>query len=272
MGLISDWWNKRKVAKSDITDITVEPKALDDDSRNLFARMSQQEKDLKAANQNQKYIICNGKKYAINWSKVLLWTDKGGLSLPKNCYQSKSIRKPTMFVTHWDVCLSTASMVKVIIDRGLSVHFGIDNDGTIYQLLDTKEIAWHAKGVNTTSIGVEIANGVSLKYADYYTKQGLPAREVIKSDIIHGVDIGPYLGFYPQQVEALKALTQALHKAHDIPLEVPKDKNGKYLKGVSPEVANGTFKGVVGHFHVTTNKNDPGNLPLEEIVEDLKKL
>ncbi len=43
-------------------------------------------------------------------------------------------------------------------DRGLSVHFLLDLDGTIYQTLDLKERAWHATTSNDRSVGVEIAN------------------------------------------------------------------------------------------------------------------
>ena len=42
--------------------------------------------------------------------------------------------------------------------RGLSVHFMLDLDGTIYQTLDVKEQAWHATIANGRSIGIEIAN------------------------------------------------------------------------------------------------------------------
>ena len=41
---------------------------------------------------------------------------------------------------------------------GLSVHFMVDADGTIYQTLDLLERAYHAEEVNSDSIGVEICN------------------------------------------------------------------------------------------------------------------
>ena len=58
--------------------------------------------------------------------------------------------------------------------RGISVHFGIDNDGTIYQLLDTNHAAWHASSrkVNHRAIGIEIANkGHEFGYQNYSNKQ-----------------------------------------------------------------------------------------------------
>ncbi|MCB1119857.1 MAG: N-acetylmuramoyl-L-alanine amidase, partial [Chlamydiia bacterium] len=63
------------------------------------------------------------------------------------------------FVMHYDVCGFSQTCFKVLHDnRGLSVHFMLDIDGTIYQTLDLKERAWHATISNTRSIGVEIAH------------------------------------------------------------------------------------------------------------------
>lgn len=39
----------------------------------------------------------------------------------------------------------------------VSAHFVIDVDGTVYQLLDIRETAWHASAVNSRSVGIEHA-------------------------------------------------------------------------------------------------------------------
>ncbi len=62
------------------------------------------------------------------------------------------------FVIHYDVCGTSRECFRVLHDvRGLSVHFMLDVDGTIYQTLDLKERAWHATTSNDRSIGIEIA-------------------------------------------------------------------------------------------------------------------
>ncbi|MGE3108736.1 MAG: N-acetylmuramoyl-L-alanine amidase [Phycisphaerales bacterium] len=62
------------------------------------------------------------------------------------------------FVIHYDVCGTSRECFRVLHDaRGLSVHFMLDVDGTIYQTLDVKERAWHATTSNDRSIGIEIA-------------------------------------------------------------------------------------------------------------------
>lgn len=63
------------------------------------------------------------------------------------------------FVIHYDVCGTSRECFRVLHDvRGLSVHFLLDVDGTIYQTLDLKERAWHATTSNDRSIGIEIAH------------------------------------------------------------------------------------------------------------------
>lgn len=259
MGIIDQL--KKFVTKTPVESVPLEVKTSDVD--NLAARVTRNEKEFSEFMSYNKFIICNGKKIPIQWDKVILWSDHGGFGYDKKCYIEKTSRNPTMFVTHWDVTLNTTAMVQVTKERGLSVHFGIDNDGTIYQMLDTKEVAYHAKGVNQSSIGVEISNGVLMKYNDYYIKKGFGPRPVVDRDIIHGNNIGPHLGFYPAQIEACKQLYKAINLAHDIPLMTPASTT------VVPEVVSSKYKGFVGHFHVTTNKIDPGNLPMSQMIVEI---
>src|SRR3954447_13806546 len=63
------------------------------------------------------------------------------------------------FVIHFDARGTSRRCFEVLHDlRGLSVHFMLDLDGTIFQTLDVKEGAWHATIANGRSIGIEIAN------------------------------------------------------------------------------------------------------------------
>ncbi len=57
--------------------------------------------------------------------------------------------KVDQFVLHFDVCGTSAQCFYVLHDRrGLSVHFMLDVDGTIYQTLDVKERAWQATALD----------------------------------------------------------------------------------------------------------------------------
>jgi len=219
----------------------------------------------------ENYIICNGKEIPIDWDSVVTFNDAEGFTLPKNCYKkAKTERIPTMFVTHWDVCLSSKSCFNILKKRGISVHFCIDNDGAIYQLMDCNDIGFHAGNwkVNTKSVGVEISNAYYPHYQDIYRRKGFGPRPFWRDAEVHGKKLKPFLGFYPVQVEAFKALAKALHKVYNIPLVAPMD--GENLsKGVEPEVEQGLFKGVINHYHVTTRKIDCAGFELDKVLKEI---
>ena len=216
----------------------------------------------------EKHIVCNHQLVPIEWDKVITFEDKNGfVSSPGNYKKHPPRRrKPNLFVVHWDGCLSSRDCYTVLEKRGLSAHFCIDNDGTIYQLLDTQDVAWHARGVNSRSIGVEISNAVDMVYESDYD----PPRPILENITIHEKRLKPFQGFYPIQIEALKALTKALHKAYDIELKCPID-NGKLVNTIYPDVINNSFKGVVGHYHVSLQKTDPAGLDLEKLLIEVQE-
>ena len=220
-------------------------------------------------------IICNSKPVVIEWPKVVLWDDANGLRLPthKGCYDysGKPDRKPTMFVNHWDVCLSAKSCASVLQKRGISVHFCIDNDGTIYQLLDTQHGAWHAGvgKINHKSIGVEISNAYYTKYQGWYEKHGFGPRPVRKDAWVNGSNLEEHLDFYPVQIQALQALWKACANAYDIPLlSIPSgDSDFKTSTKTESKVSNGSFKGFVSHYHITKRKIDCAGLDIVHLLE-----
>ena len=148
---------------------------------------------------------------------------KGGMKLTKGYKKVVEKRQPNNFVCHWDVCLNSKSCFKVLSQRGLSVHFLIDNDGTIYQLLDMNHIAYHAGGSkwNANSIGVEITNAYYPKHQSWYVKNGFGERPIWREKKVHGSYLEPFMGFYDVQLKALKALMKAVNEATGIPLEPP---------------------------------------------------
>ena len=193
------------------------------------------------------------------------------------------------FVLHFDVCGTSRQCFKVLQDsRGLSVHFMLDVDGTIYQTLDLKERAWHATISNDRSIGIEIANmgaypvGEKNPLAEWYhtdangqTTLTIPARfhpESIRTPgfvghparpnpiegVVQGQDLVQY-DFTPQQYEALIKLTATLCKVFpQIKCDYPRDATGQLINHKLPAEALRNYHGVLGHFHIQTNKVDPG--------------
>lgn len=228
-------------------------------------------------NQNlptQGRIVHNGREIPIDWKKTVLWTDEGGMKVSSfNTVAKGNERKPTMFVNHWDACLSTKDCVNVLEKRGISVHFCIDNDGTIYQLMDTQHIAWHAgnRKWNACSIGVEITNAHYTKYQPWYVRNGFGERPIMSNVRCHGVRMPDFLGFYPVQLEALKALWKACHADFGIPLDCPTDSKGELVTGVDSRCEKASFKGFVNHYNLTRRKTDCAGLDLVKLLGETKK-
>jgi len=220
-------------------------------------------------------IIANGEIAPIQWDKIVNLNDENNLALPKECYRSVQGGKarPTMVVTHWDAALSAQSCYKILKKRGISSHFVIDNDGTIYQMVDTQHVAWHAgiKRVNTVSIGIDFSNAYYLKYQNYYKKKGFGSRPILEDSKVHGRKLKPHLGYYPVQIEAYKALLKCLSAHYGIELKCPLGADGDMLCGISQAAASGKFKGVVSHYHLTSRKIDCAGLKIDEIIKQIKE-
>lgn len=221
-------------------------------------------------------IVHNGNFHDIKWNKVVHWFDSAGLTTADGAYKSgagQEERKPTMFVNHWDVCLNSKSCAKVLQQRGISVHFCIDNDGTIYQLLDTQHIAWHAGSrlINDLSIGVEISNAFYTKYQSTYVSRGHGERPLVSGVNVHGNTLEDHLGFYQVQLDALAALWEAVSSMCDIEILVPEN-DGKEILTKHPESAKGQFNGFVSHYHLTDRKIDCAGLQHIEIAKNAKNL
>ena len=193
------------------------------------------------------------------------------------------------FVIHFDVCGVSRQCFKVLHDqRDLSVHFMLDLDGMLYQTLDLKERAWHATTSNTRSVGIEIANMGAYgpngdnSLEEWYAKEangqtritipaslgdggirtkgfvGHPARPQPVRGTLQGKELVQY-DFTPQQYEALVKLTATLSRVFPkIKCEYPQDANGKLIPDKLPDDELEKFHGVLGHFHIQTNKVDPG--------------
>lgn len=197
-------------------------------------------------------------------------------------------RAVRMLVLHYDSAGTSRQCFKVLHDvRGLSAHFLLDLDGTIYQTLDLKERAWHAGDANDASIGIEIANigaysspndanlrewyrtdaqGPLVAPPRWIVEPGLrtpgftprPARPDLIRGEVHGRTLYQY-DFTDAQYRALARLLAALHRVLPrIRLDAPRDANGAVLRRTMSEYERSHFEGVVGHWHLTERKVDPG--------------
>ena len=95
-------------------------------------------------------------------------------------------------------------------ERGLSVHFLIDNDGTIYQTIDLALMAYHASEWNIDSIGVELCNrGDAKKEPNYYSSGKYGPKRDVKPCKINGHTILAF-DYTPAQYDSFTELARAL--------------------------------------------------------------
>lgn len=222
------------------------------------------------------YIICNGQELKIDWPYVVPFDHPKALTYktdkftdPRNYDIPKGERDIRIIVTHWDGTKSAHSTHWVLGKSGLSTHFTVDNLGVIYQHLDPSNIGHHAGGVNGESVGIDMNCLAKVKHQRIYRKEGLPERPVLKGLVCHGKKLD-LLGYNPIQIDAYKALVKALTTFYNIPLECPLDENGNLITTVYKPVRK-NFRGVVGHYHVTTKKIDPINLDFVKILTEIKE-
>jgi N-acetylmuramoyl-L-alanine amidase len=213
--------------------------------------------------------------------------------------------KIDQFVYHYDVTGTSRQCFNILHDhRGLSVHFMLDVDGTIYQTLDVKERAWHATKSNDRSVGIEIANigaypapGKSTVLAEWYrkdpdgrTRMVLPAwmssswihtpnfiARPARNDVIVGTIQGKQYQMYdltPQQYDSLIKLTATLCTVlPKIKCDYPRDKDGKLITHALSSEEWDQYEGLLGHYHVQTEKQDPGPaFQFDKVVNGARKM
>lgn len=157
------------------------------------------------------------------------------------------------FVVHHDGCQDSKACFQVLHnERGLSVHFLIDNDGTIYQTLDLVDCAFQAAGVNEISIGVELANrGDAHKFPNDYHGR----RDKVTCRI-HGHQFLAYQ-YTREQMASMVSLGKTLARVFpNLPQTFPTPGGGEPLWTAMPDPRE--YSGYLGHYHVTDQKWDPG--------------
>ena len=208
------------------------------------------------------------------------------------------------FVIHYDVCGTSRYCFEILHDhRHLSVHFMLDVDGTIYQTLDLKERAWHAGHANSRSVGIEIAN-IGAYSSDeekpwnrWYTRDasghvtltipreidrqsvhtpqfvGHPRRNELITGTINDRRLEQYDLTQPQY-EALAHLAATLHRVlPKIKLQAPRDEHGRVVDHTLDDATQADYQGLIGHYHLTRNKIDPGPaFDWDRVLDDARDL
>jgi N-acetyl-anhydromuramyl-L-alanine amidase AmpD len=262
---------------------------------------------------------------------VITWKDPGGyngylvkaqVSTPKPKSPQPEIEQPHVrdqvhdlaalrqvvdqLVLHYDACGVSKVCFQALRARGLSVHFLLDVDGTIYQTVDVQERALHATTSNDRSIGVEIAN-IGAFPADaarpldewYHRESGgdvvltIPAKiknpgiatphfcgRPIRPERVRGrvqdKELVQY-DFTADQYAALAKLTAALCRVlPELRCDYPHTRDGEPIQHRLSEVELVNYRGILGHYHIQENKVDPGpafqwKRFIAEVCEELER-
>lgn len=211
--------------------------------------------------------------------------------------------KVDQFVIHYDSAGTSENCFHILHERrGLSVHFLLDIDGTIYQTLDLQERAWHATKANDRSIGIEIASIGAYAPRDsdaldrWYTAEDFDRRITLpesfgdggvrtagfvgrpaRREAVVGQIQGQWLKMYDltnEQYDALIHLTATLCEVFpEMPCDYPRRRDGTLETRVLDDLSYETFSGVLGHFHVQENKVDPGPaFDWDRLIESARSL
>lgn len=202
-------------------------------------------------------IVACGQAFDVG-RRVVLWDEAGGFDGYRGHFYNDRLTRDDepigdwslprlrrivdQIVIHYDAVGSSARCYEVLQKRGLSTHFMIDADGAIYQTLDLRERAWHAGPANSRSVGIEIAH------------EG--ATELPTPGGIRGVIQGKRLyqqPFTDAQYAALIDLIAALRRV--FPQIAPDYPRANHL--LSP-ARFAEHHGLIGHYHVSRQKYDPG--------------
>ena len=227
----------------------------------------------RAAPRGEEIVVC-GEQVPIG-TRVILWDEPGGYRASDDHY---GVRRPPgetgdaladlqrsvhQIVLHYDAAGTSAQCFKVLQKRGLSSHFMLDLDGTIYQTVDVEARAWHAGKANDASVGIEIANIGAYDdrarlerfdplpaWIDRGSLAAIPDRGEPVSGAIHGGRMWQYR-FTEAQYVALGRLCAALVRTLPrIRRRAPQETT--VLSG-APE-----YEGIIAHYHLKRSKVDPG--------------
>lgn len=152
---------------------------------------------------------------------------------------------PPWIVGHWTAGAGLADRVhRVLVQRGLSVHFVGEPDGSMVRMAELDRKCAHAGSRGNRGLGVEmVSRGLPRKGSDDAT---IPTT-------IHGrrVQVVP---FTDAQLRAWVALCEALAARYGWPRQVPDTDRVLTVGEIS------RWRGALEHLHLTAKKIDAGML------------
>jgi hypothetical protein len=203
-------------------------------------------------------IILNGKKHNVDGVITKNHVDDHHMGFEGKPGTIPRASLPNIIIWHWTGGENQAETVyNTLIGRGLGVEFCVDREGVVWQFVDP--IKFDPKdtggGIGHRAISIEIVNFGFMP--DGQLPKGKGADRPRIEEVIHGSKV-TVASFYPAQIKAVFSLTRTLCAALGIPAKIPMEKKGGIALRVLTPVEQRAYVGIMGHFHKTTEKYDPG--------------
>lgn len=204
-------------------------------------------------------LIINGKQVPCD-ANVINWTQHGMEVKPGKGARKRDVKKTQidLFVLHWSGGEGSArTLFTVLNKRELGIEFYLDDEGNIYQFCDPILVdTFDAGAVNPRSIGIEIKSyGFRTKAADI---PSAGRSRVVREETINNSKIRA-AQFTEKQLIALEALIKAVCEAMpSIPMQIPVGADGKPTNKIMTPKQLREYKGLIGHYHISSKKFDPG--------------
>jgi N-acetyl-anhydromuramyl-L-alanine amidase AmpD len=214
----------------------------------------------------QRHVVVYGHKVAID-ADVLLWTDTGlEFKAGDGARRRNPKRQVDLGVVHWTGSENDIpTLFRTLDTRELGVEFAIDKAGVIWQFCDPALIdTFDAGVVNPRSWGVEV---VCYGHRKLFSLRNPDSARPTYNCRLHGKTFKA-AEFNHAQLQALHALCNAMATAFpSMPRQVPVGPDRLVLnRAMRPDELR-DYRGVVGHFHITNKKVDPGLQPIEFLKE-----
>lgn len=190
----------------------------------------------------------------------VVWWGDSGLEVKVGSGARRRKEDINFFVLHWTGGEGDAYRVFETLQTGRSVKLGaefiIDGDGVIFQCCDPLVVdTFDAGRWNPWCAGVEIVNYGFRRSVNDIPKRGKHRRRYPAR--MRGLK-RTYAAFTKAQQKSALALCDAVCLGLDLPHCVPREQDGSHADRTLSRLEIESFRGVLGHYHLSDRKSDPG--------------
>ena len=204
---------------------------------------------------------------------VIDWHEHGMQFVPGKGARQRT-REPDLFVAHWTGAENPAkTLYNTLVNHKvkdkqtgkmrpspLGIEFYIDPQATVYQFADPARIdTFDAGDYNARSIGCEIAS--------FGHKVPKGKKRQTSAQQINGKTYN-VAAFTQEQLQALVfLLSSVIRWCPTIHMRLPRDATGTVIRRTLTKEELADYSGIVGHYHLTARKVDPGLEPFEFLTK-----